>query len=260
MVTGPLPDNLTGLMWLRDAECFGNMSWQDALDTVAAFNADSENFSCGGYAAGYSDWRLPNRKELYSLMDFSHSGPALPDGQPFLNVQPSYYWASTSYASYSNLAWAVGLGDGSVYDVFKPLGFYVWPVRAGRPGTLVRLDIHANGSDGPVTVSTACEVSIDITLNPGNQTGEKADWWVAVKTPFAEPQGFYSYVHPKRWLPGIRFSFQGGLFDLSSFEVLRRPLPKGTYTFYFGLNDPDGVPTKPWWALDSVSVHVIEDP
>ena len=55
---------------------------------------------------------------------------------------------------------------------------------------------------------------------------------------------------------GVKRGAKAGLFDLSSFEVLNMKLPVGTYTFYFGLNDPDDKPTGPWWALDSVQVTV----
>ena len=49
-------DNLTGLMWTRDANMFGQRTWQQALD------------DCNGLEfAGYDDWRLPNRRELLSL-------------------------------------------------------------------------------------------------------------------------------------------------------------------------------------------------
>ena len=70
---GTVTDNLTGLMWLKDAGrgCFEWMAWQDALDRVADFNANPGDYSCGGYTASYNDWRLPNVNELESLTHFS---------------------------------------------------------------------------------------------------------------------------------------------------------------------------------------------
>ncbi|KJR43503.1 protein of unknown function DUF1566 [Candidatus Magnetoovum chiemensis] len=84
---GTVTDNLTGLMWLNDANCFGSMIWQPALDTVSDFNSNPNNYNCFGYNGSYSDWRLPNIKELRSLVDYSNYGPALPTGHPFVNVQ-----------------------------------------------------------------------------------------------------------------------------------------------------------------------------
>ena len=35
----------------------------------------------------FNDWRLPNVKELQSLLDYGHDYPALPPGHPFIKVQ-----------------------------------------------------------------------------------------------------------------------------------------------------------------------------
>ena len=121
-------------------------------------------------------------------------------------------------------------------------------------------DIKANGSDGPIVISPSTPVSIDISLVPGFHAGANADWWIAVKTPFDPPGDWYTYVHPVGWMPGINLCAQTGLFDVSPFEVLNMTLPVGTYTFYFGLDDPDWAATGPWWGLDSVEVTVGDTP
>jgi len=83
-------DNLTGLMWTKNANLPGGyMTWQQAIDYANGLNL-----------CGYTDWRLPNRKQLHSLTDFSQFNPALPSGHPFLNVQSPNYWSSTSSAYY----------------------------------------------------------------------------------------------------------------------------------------------------------------
>ena len=118
-------------------------------------------------------------------------------------------------------------------------------------------DIKANGSDGPVVVSQGEFVSIGISLNAGDKAGQNADWWVAVNTPFAPPGDWYTFVYPGlNWLPGVNLCAQTGLFDLAPYEVLNMTLPVGTYTFYFALDDPDGMATGPWWGPDSVEVIV----
>ena len=63
---GTVTDNLTGLIWLKDADCFGSRNWTNALSDANTL-ADG---SCGltdGSVAG--DWRLPNVRELQSLID-----------------------------------------------------------------------------------------------------------------------------------------------------------------------------------------------
>ena len=71
------------------------------------------NGYCGlmdGSEAGY--WRLPNIRELYSVIDFGQSRPALPPGHPFFGVQDGYYWSSTTTAHYPGNAFLVRLGYG----------------------------------------------------------------------------------------------------------------------------------------------------
>ena len=55
-------------------------------------------------------------------------------------------------------------------------------------------DIKANGSDGPIVVSTSDTVSIEISLSPGWLNGTKADWWIGAQTPWDPPIHFCSYV------------------------------------------------------------------
>ena len=138
-------DTVTGLTWLRDANCMatnypgidndviagdGAVTWQQALDFVGGIN--NETFSLCG--AGKTDWRLPNIKELQSLIDFGQYDPAL----PFLfalwvaNEQSSYYWSSTTLPSDTRNAWYVLMNYGYVGFVSKSYDSYVWPVRGGQ--------------------------------------------------------------------------------------------------------------------------------
>ena len=117
-------DNLTGLIWTKSANLRGTAcNWTTAIDYCT-------NLVYGGY----SDWRLPNVREIASLVDLSKNNPCLPEGHPFSAVQasPSRYWLSSSYAYNSDDAWFVGMNSGRVYYHVKASSFYVWPVRAGR--------------------------------------------------------------------------------------------------------------------------------
>ena len=120
---GTVTDNLTGLMWAKDANAPGINDWFDAIDY------------CNGLSLGdHDDWRLPNIKELQSLLDFGHDDPALPSGHPFDNVGTILpYWASTTKNSNSAHAWCVYIGSGHVdsYGKIDEL-VHVWPVRGGQ--------------------------------------------------------------------------------------------------------------------------------
>lgn len=124
---GTVTDNLTGLIWLQDAGCFGDETWTAALADANTL-ADG---SCGltdGSEIG--DWRLPNVRELHSLIDYGQSLPALTPGHLFSGVQSSNYWTSTSYTS-PTLAWGVHFQTGFVNIYGKDSTHYVWPVRGG---------------------------------------------------------------------------------------------------------------------------------
>ena len=128
----------------------------------------------------------------------------------------------------------------------------IFAIDRGEP----RPTITANGSTAPITVSPPSPVSVDIALDPGAEAGLMADWWVAVNTPFPEPNNWYTYVYPTGWQSGVHLCAQGPLFDLSPpFEVLDSPLPEGDYTFYFAIDPPDGILTADF--VDSVEVHSV---
>ena len=133
---GTVTDNQTGLIWLKHANCFGNTTWNNALSACNGL-ADGDNVCLGG---GFSltdgsqagDWRLPNYKELFSIVDAENIDPPLPSGHPFTNVQPWSYWSSTTYSGPTNDVWVVSMVYGSVN--FKDMGslHHFWPVRGGH--------------------------------------------------------------------------------------------------------------------------------
>ena len=126
---GTVSDNLTGLIWLKDANCFGQRRWPDALDDCNGLASGSCGLTDGSNAR---EWRLANYKELISLIDVESYNPALPTGHPFNNVQYPYYWSSTPYASSSMVAWYVWMGSVYVSINDKASSNYIWCVRGGH--------------------------------------------------------------------------------------------------------------------------------
>ncbi|MDY0301729.1 MAG: DUF1566 domain-containing protein [Trichlorobacter sp.] len=101
---GTVTDNLTGLIWLKNANCDGSKTWADAL----AWSNGLADGACGltdGSQAG--DWQLPNIVELESLVDLEKYNPALPADPPFTGVQSDGYWSSSAYANGTGSAWFV---------------------------------------------------------------------------------------------------------------------------------------------------------
>ncbi len=119
--TNVVQDNLTGLMRARNANLDGTEDWPSAIDYCEALNH-----------GGYTDWRLPNVRELHSLIDFGRYNLALPSGHPFTSGQGGNYWSSTMLADPSGDAWYMRLTDGYI-DVSGTTALnYVWPVRGGQ--------------------------------------------------------------------------------------------------------------------------------
>lgn len=123
---GTVTDLLTGLIWLQDADRFGEVTWDSALNKAKFLAAGSHGLTDDS-AAG--DWRLPNVRELRSLLDYSQVAPMIPAGHPFGNVQNAIYWTSTTLASAPTLAWMTTLGIGPAVFDLKINSCRMWPVR-----------------------------------------------------------------------------------------------------------------------------------
>ena len=89
----------------------GGVTWPHALEFVDGIN-NGAYINC---SAGYNDWRLPNRKELRSLIDYSQNGPAIaPDSLFTGSGGPSTYWTSTSSATVTDTAWTINMASGVI--------------------------------------------------------------------------------------------------------------------------------------------------
>jgi hypothetical protein len=115
-------DRLSGLMWTRESGLTGfPRTWREALGLVAQMNHEA--------AFGFSDWRLPERSELFGLVSHARINPALPPDAPFENVFSGYYWSATACSRLADQAWYVHLGGGRIYRGMKHGSYMVWPVR-----------------------------------------------------------------------------------------------------------------------------------
>jgi hypothetical protein len=120
-------DKQTGLIWQRcslgqtwnGTICTGNIAgytWANALQTA-------KNMGNG--------WRVPNIKELKSLIEPACYHPSIND-VIFSNAQSAYHWSSSSVAGTGNFAWAVYFEDGNIS--YNPKDYSLSTVRLVRSG------------------------------------------------------------------------------------------------------------------------------
>jgi hypothetical protein len=164
---GTVTDHLTGLMWTKDADLADEpKTWQEALNYVAGMNTGTNpNF-------GYNDWRLPNIKELRSLIDHSQHDPALQLGHPFTNAPQASqgrYWSSTTCLGCTSQensdAYTCFIGFwGGVGSENKNVESYVyfWPVRGGQN----KPNIPSNPS--PPNHATGVSTNADLSWTGGD--------------------------------------------------------------------------------------------
>lgn len=126
---GTIKDKLTGLIWLKDANCFGQRTWAQALTDSNTLKDPDCGLSDGSVEG---DWYLPNVRELASLIDYEKSfGPVLPSPNPFMDFQSDVYWSSSTSAGTPTSAWVVRFSSGLVQVGTKTGNFFVLPVRDG---------------------------------------------------------------------------------------------------------------------------------
>jgi len=117
---GVVTDSKTTLEWQDDYSDNENniksANWTDAIDYCESLSLN-----------GQSDWRLPNKKELLSIVDYGTFNPAI--SSVFKMTTSGNYWSSTTHASYT---WGVYFDSGYTYGGAKSANSNVRCVRAGQ--------------------------------------------------------------------------------------------------------------------------------
>ena len=117
-------DRAAGLMWVADGNAAGcnngnELIWNNAID-----------YANGLDFAGFTDWRLPNIKELVSLVNYSIINPVL-EQPPFANTKNDNYWTSTTVATQAGWVIALSFGSGAYNGIIKTATNYLLCVRGG---------------------------------------------------------------------------------------------------------------------------------
>lgn len=137
---GTITDLATGLMWTQEDNGSG-MTWPDAL-----------NYAENNEFAGYNDWRLPNAKELQSLLDYTRA-PSVSNSaaiDPVFNCTPitdeggsvnyPFYWSGTTHAGWQENTPG---GYGAYVCFGEALG---WMEEPPMSGNYMLMDVHGAGA------------------------------------------------------------------------------------------------------------------
>ena len=123
-------DNNTGLTWEVKSPKKGDVNYcEDRYTWKTAQDKYINKLNKGNYG-GFSDWRMPNKDELRSIIDYSKTGPAV-DTRYFPNTKSDLYWTSVPYKMQRPFIWGIffGLGSGICYAPTSER--YVRAVRGG---------------------------------------------------------------------------------------------------------------------------------
>lgn len=116
---GTVTDTTTGLMWSKE-DIGDRQSWEPADKACRALTL-----------AGFSDWRLPTRAELLTLVDDTRHEPVI-DVSAFPACKSSWYWTGTLTAWDPSCAWFVYFSGGSTSYYRRGSGAFVRAVRSAH--------------------------------------------------------------------------------------------------------------------------------
>ncbi|MCP5106827.1 MAG: DUF1566 domain-containing protein [bacterium] len=181
---GTITDNNTGLMWQKTPG--DKLLWSEAMGNASSFNL-----------AGYTDWRVPTIKELYSLIKFNGiTGTSAANATPYLDTTyfdfyygdesagerhiDCQYISSTSYVSTTMggnaTFFGVNFADGRIKGYPKSKTFYIRYVRGGSG---YGENNFVDNGDGTVTDSASGLMWLQYDsghLGAGNNRDGKLNW------------------------------------------------------------------------------------
>jgi Protein of unknown function (DUF1566) len=151
-----ITDNLTNITWQKSTNP-DTLTWEQALI-----------YAEGASTAGFTDWRLPNHKELSSLTDVTRNAPSI-NTTFFSTVKSNRYWSSTTQKGQSANAWFTDFANNGITSYFaKTKAYNVILVRGGiysKPNAIqdiadeITINIYPNPS--PKTFHITSQETID---------------------------------------------------------------------------------------------------
>ena len=245
-------DNINKLVWDNSHDDL-LLTWKDAKEYIAGLN-EAEYL-------GRSDWRLPGREEIRSIVKYDDSQPAV-DKSVFSGTRNAYYWTAYTDKACVENAWGIYFGYGCTYTAPKEKPAHIKPVSGGCDAFLMpSAERFVKNGDGTITdkvtglmwmeketplltqkealvycqelelaghndwvMPTLKELATLINLNEGEEWYYK-DLFPDTNT---KPQGFYQsstvYGGTFGWGVNFQFGFDGYYADRMSGKYPFRPV------------------------------------
>ena len=216
---GTITDNVTNLVWQK-IHSTDSLTWEQSLtyaDTVTT--------------GGYTDWRLPNIKELQSINDENLINPSI-NNTFFSNVGVNKFWSSTSLPNQTAKAWYLSTQFGiTTYDA-KTVKHYIYCVRGDQttllPLQLINFFVQQNEQRIILKWQTENEVNTKAFVI---ETSEDSKIFTSENTIVAFENGnhFYSYELPATATKYVRLRMvdKDGKYCYSNIIKLSHSAPKG---------------------------------
>ncbi|MFH0838729.1 MAG: DUF1566 domain-containing protein [Candidatus Omnitrophota bacterium] len=144
-------DDNTGLIWeikspdKADINYMGaTYVWEDTKNYIDALNKSSYG--------GFSDWRLPNREELRSIVDYNGDIPAI-DKKYFPDILPKFYWSGDVNVKEPLFAWGIYFAYGCTICYLRSSSYPVRAVRGGYSRNFGNMNAYSfkDNADGTIT-------------------------------------------------------------------------------------------------------------
>ncbi|MBN1223471.1 MAG: hypothetical protein JXB23_09495, partial [Candidatus Aminicenantes bacterium] len=209
-------------------------NWQAAgtrlnTDTPLGNYSNNPRISCRG-------------KKVYAVWDDWRNGGMSDNGDIYFNfsLDEGKTWQSPDYrldtgdlpGDDRSLRPRVCCSDDTVYVVWEDWRDGARDIYFNKT-MLPRPVIKANGSGSNITIKKSDNLTLTIELDVGTHTGVNVDVWLLADTPF----GWYFFHMTNGWLPGKMVTYQGKIKNILNKKVFDESgLPRGSYTFYFGLD------------------------
>ena len=148
-------DNNTGLIWEIKSTNQADVNFVEKKYTHHEAETDYINNLNKEKYGGFNDWRLPNKDELRSIIDYGRMNPAI-NTEYFQNIKIGLYWCAETYQMQDCMGWGIFTGYGSATAISKQVKQYAIAVRAGYNNDFGNCNSSrfVDNGDGTVTDKT----------------------------------------------------------------------------------------------------------